>query len=356
MSAPAPDPPKDAPQNAEPPVEEPQAADGSQDAEGSTGGGKKKKKVNFQSVWAEAKDLVWQRRGRLLAGFGLIVLARLAGLVTPASSKFVVDEVLTGGRAELLAPLAIAIGAAAVVQAASNYSLAMLLSVTAQRAIAEMRKSVQQHVIRLPVDYFDSTKSGILISRVMSDAEGIRNLVGTGLVQLVGGLITATLSLIVLFYLNWQMTVLTMVVLLGFGGMMAVAFKRLRPLFRERGELNAQVTGRLGESLGGVRVVKAYTAEKREDLVFAKGAHTLFRNVARTIRTTSAVSAGASLLFGMISVIMITIGGRAILAGSMTLGDFVSYIFFTGMVAMPMVQISSIGTQITEAFAGLDRI
>ncbi len=316
----------------------------------------KKAKPNFKSAWQEARSLVWQRRWRLLVGLGLIAVTRLAGLVVPASSKFLIDEVIGKQRSELLLPLAIAAGVAAVVQATANFSLAQLLSVAAQRAIADMRKSVQQHVLRLPVDYFDSTKSGVLISRIMTDAEGIRNLVGTGLVQLVGGLITAGISLTVLFYLNWKMTTLTLALLLVFGGMMAMAFRKLRPIFRERGELNAQVTGRLGESLGGVRVVKAYTAERREDLTFAKGAHSLFRNVAKTITASSAVSAGASLLFGFIGVVMMWMGGNAILSGTMTLGDLVSYIFFTGMVAMPMVQISNIGTQITEAFAGLDRI
>ncbi len=316
----------------------------------------KKQKPNYSSAWQEARALIWQRRWRLLVGLGLIAITRVAGLVVPASSKFLIDEVIGKQRAELLLPLAIAAGVASLIQATANFSLAQLLSVAAQRAIAEMRKSVQQHVLRLPVDYFDSTKSGVLISRIMTDAEGIRNLVGTGLVQLVGGLITASISLTVLFYLNWKMTTLTLALLLVFGGMMAAAFRKLRPIFRERGELNAQVTGRLGESLGGVRVVKAYTAERREDLTFAKGAHSLFRNVAKTITASSAVSAGASLLFGLIGVVMMWMGGNAILDGTMTLGDLVSYIFFTGMVAMPMVQISNIGTQITEAFAGLDRI
>ncbi len=222
--------------------------------------------------------------------------------------------------------------------------------------ITDLRKVVQQHVIRLPISYFDSTKSGILIARVMTDAEGVRNLVGTGLVQLMGSFITASIALFILFYLSWQMTTWTLVLLLLFGGMMAWAFKKLRPIFRERGELNAQVSGRLGEALGGVRVVKSYTAEKREDLIFAKGAHKLFRNVAQTITATSGVGAGAALLFGAISVVLLLIGGNDILAGRMTLGDFVSYIFFTALVAGPMVQISNIGTQITEAFAGLDRI
>ncbi|HEY7700523.1 MAG TPA: ABC transporter ATP-binding protein, partial [Vicinamibacteria bacterium] len=199
-------------------------------------------------------------------------------------------------------------------------------------------------------------KSGELISRVMSDAEGIRNLVGTGLVQLVGGLLTASIALAVLFYLNWQLTTLTLVVLSLFGGVMAYAFVKLRPLFRERWELNAKTTGRLGEALGGIRIVKAYTAEKREERIFTENVHGLFRNVAKSVTAISGISSFSTLIMGAVGVLMIVVGGQAILAGRMTLGDFVMYIFFTGLVAAPLVQISSIATQLSEAFAGLDRI
>jgi subfamily B ATP-binding cassette protein MsbA len=219
-----------------------------------------------------------------------------------------------------------------------------------------MRKRVQAHVMRLPVRYFDSTQTGVLISRIMSDAEGIRNLVGTGLVQLVGGLVTAAFGLGVLFWLNWKLTVITLIVLGLFGGGMAYAFKTLRPLFRERGKINAEVTGRLTEALGGIRVVKSYTAEKREEIVFTKGAHRLFRNVAQSMTGVSATTAGSTVIIGIIGVLMIGLGGRAIIAGQMTLGDLIMYIFFIGLVAAPLVSIASIGTQITEAFAGLDRI
>ncbi|HEX9731109.1 MAG TPA: ABC transporter ATP-binding protein, partial [Thermoanaerobaculia bacterium] len=322
----------------------------------------KKKKVDFRTAWRAARDLVWQYRKRLLLGLVLILINSLTGFVLPASSKFLIDDVINNQEAELserlelLGTLALAAGLATLVQAVTSFALTQLLSVAAQRAIADMRKSVEQHVIRLPVSYFDSTKSGILISRILTDAEGIRNLVGTGVSQLVGGSITATIALGVLFYLNWKLTTVMLVVLVLFGGMMAVAFKRLRPLFRERGEIYSQVSGRLGESLGGVRIVKSYTAEKREDRIFAHGVHKLFRNVAKTLTGTSAVSAGATLLFGIVGVIMMLLGGRAILAGTMTLGDFVMYVFFIGLVAAPMIQISAIGTQLTEAIAGLDRI
>jgi subfamily B ATP-binding cassette protein MsbA len=190
----------------------------------------------------------------------------------------------------------------------------------------------------------------------MTDAEGIRNLVGTGLVQLVGGLLTITLSLSILFFLNWQLTSVTLIVLLTFGGFMAAMFRRVRPLFRERGKLNAEVTGRLGEALGGVRVVKGYTAEKREDRIFAHGAHKLLRNVAQAITAISATTAGSSLIFGAIAVLIMLLGGRAVVSHVMSPGELIRYIFFTLMVAGPMVQISNIGTQIGEAFAGLDRI
>jgi len=316
----------------------------------------KNRKVNFRGAWSEARALMWSYRKRLALGFFLMVGNRLAGLVLPASSKFLIDDVIGNNRVELLKGLAFAVGAATVVQAATSFALSQVLGVAAQRAITEMRKTVQEHVARLPINYYDSTKAGILISRVMTDAEGIRNLVGTGLVQLSGGLVTATIGLFVLFYINWRLTSFTIFILLLFAGAMALAFTRLRPLFRERGRLNTDVTGRLGETFGGIRIVKAYTAERREEYVFAKGVHKLFRNVAKAVTGVSAISSFSTLVVGGIGVIMIVVGGRSIISGSMTLGDFVMYIFFTGLVATPLIQIASIGTQISEAFAGLDRI
>jgi subfamily B ATP-binding cassette protein MsbA len=231
-----------------------------------------------------------------------------------------------------------------------------VVSLAGQRAITVMRRKVESKVLRLPVSFFDETQSGVLISRVMSDAEGVRNLIGTGIVQLLGGLVSATLGITALFYLNWKLTTAVLLLLLIFGGAMAVAFSRLRPIFRERSKINAEVTGRLGQTLGGVRVVKVYTAERREDLVFARGAHRLFRNIASTITGVSAMSAVSTVIVGGIGVLMTLVGGRAILAGTMTLGDFVVYVFFVGLVSFPLVQMASIGTQMSEAFAGLDRI
>ena len=219
-----------------------------------------------------------------------------------------------------------------------------------------MRKKVQARIARLPVSYFDSTQTGKLISRIMNDAEGIRNLVGTGLVQLAGGFITAIVALGVLFWLNWRLTTITILVLGLFGGALAFAFTRLRPLFRERGEITAQLTGRLAESLGGIRIVKAYTAEKREALTFARGAHKLFRNIAKSMTGVSATTAFSSLIVGAVGVVMILVGGRSVVTGAMTIGDLFMYVIFTGLLAMPLIQFAAIGTQITEAFAGLDRI
>ncbi|MDX6303903.1 MAG: hypothetical protein QOI77_872 [Blastocatellia bacterium] len=317
---------------------------------------KEKKKINPTDAWRDARELIWSHRYRLALGMLLMIVNRVVGLVLPLSSKYLIDDVIINHRGELLVPLALAVSAATVVQALSSFALTQILGVAAQRAITDMRKSVQEHVARLPIRYFDSTQTGVLISRIMSDAEGIRNLVGTGLVQLVGGLVTAALALGYLFYLNWRMTSITLLALAAFGGAMATAFKKLRPLFRERGQINAEVTGRLTESLGGIRIVKAYAAEKREELVFARGAHRLFRNVARSMTGVAAITAFSTVIIGIIGVILILVGGRSILNGQMTPGDLVTYIFFTMMVAAPLVEIASISTQITEAFAGLDRI
>ena len=285
-----------------------------------------------------------------------MLVNRVSGLVLPASSKYLIDDVLGKNRADLLLPLAGAAALAVIIQAITTYALSQVVSIAAQRAIADMRVSVQRHVLHLPISYFDSTKTGVLISRVMTDAEGVRNLVGTGLIQLTGGILTAIIGIVVLFVLNWQLTAVMLVVLGAFGALMAVAFARLRPIFRERSVINAEVTGRLTESLGGIRIVKVYVAEQREERLFSEGVMRLFSNVRRSITGTSIVGTGAALIIGIIGVLMILMGGRAIIDGTMTLGGLVMYIFFVGMVAAPLVSIASIGTQISEAFAGLDRI
>ena len=317
---------------------------------------KAKKRFATPGAWDEAKKLIHAHRNRLILGMVLMLVSRLAGLVLPAMSGTVVDDVIGEGRADLLLPLALGAGAATLVQASSGFALSQVLGVAAQRAITEMRKRVQWHITRLPVSYFDSTQSGVLISRVMTDAEGIRNLVGTGLAQLVGGFVTTTIGICVLFYLNWLLTTVTLIVLVLFGLVMATAFAKLRPLFRERGKINAEVTGRLGEMLGGVRIIKAYSVEKREQLVFATGVHRLLRNVAKTVTGVSATTSAATLVIGGIGALIIVMGGRAIIAEQWTVGDLLQYLLFTAVVVAPVVSIASIGTQISEAFAGLDRI
>jgi len=285
-----------------------------------------------------------------------MIVNQAMGLVLPASTKYLIDVVIGKGRVDLLWKIALAAGSATVVQALTSFSLSQVLGVAAQRAITEMRKKVQAQISRLPINYFDSTQTGKLISRIMNDAEGIRNLVGTGLVQLVGGFITAVVALAILFWLNWRLTSITILVLGAFGGALTYAFTRLRPLFRERGEITAALTGRLAESLGGIRIVKAYTAERREALTFARGAHKLFRNIAKSMTGVSATTAFSSLVIGAVGVVIILIGGHSVVTGQMTVGDLFMYVMFTGMMAMPLIQFAAIGTQITEAFAGLDRI
>jgi subfamily B ATP-binding cassette protein MsbA len=330
---------------------------GARPAPGSTPGSTSaaKKKISRGAI-EEARALIWHHRRRLSVGLALMVVNRLAGLVLPTTSKYLMDNVVQQHQWDLLPRLAMAAAGATLVESVTSFSLSQVLGVAAQRAITEMRKDVEAHVMRLPVRYFDQTKTGVLISRIMTDAEGIRNLVGTGLVQLTGSILTAFLALGVLIYLNWRLTAVTIVVLGTFGGGMAMAFKRLRPLFRERGQINAEVTGRLAESLGGVRIVKAYTAEKREELVFAKGAHRLFRNVAQSLTGVSSVSAFSTVVLGAIGISMMLVGGYSIRDGRMTIGDFVMYLTFTALITMPVVQLANIGTQLTEAFAGLDRI
>jgi ATP-binding cassette, subfamily B, putative efflux pump len=321
-----------------------------------------KKKVDYSSAWAEAKVLIWNYRWRLFIGSLLMLISRAAGFVLPASTKYLVDDVFGQKHYELLKWIALAVGLSTVVQAITSFTLSQVLGVAAQRAITEMRKRIQAHIEHLPTAYFDSTQTGQLISRIMNDAEGIRNLVGTGLGQIAGGVLTALVSTCVLFYLNWQITLMTLFVLVIFGVVLSYAFGKLRPLFRERGKIQAEVTGRLNEGLGGIRIVKAYTAEKREELSFARGAHTLFRNIAKSMTGVSATGAFSSVIIGAVAIVMIYFGGNAVVANAanpqtgMSSGDFAMYIAFTLNLVFPIVELANIGTQITEAFAGLDRI
>ena len=318
--------------------------------------GKKKKAPPLKVVLRDAAELVSARRGRLALGLFLLLVNRVAGLVLPGMPRYLLDEVVGKGRRGLLPVLVAASAAAAIVQGVTSFTLSQVLGKAAQRSITEMRRRIQRHVGRRSVNYFDQTKVGSLLSRVMTDAEGIRNLVGTGLVEVVGGLVTAVLALIILFRLNAKLTGIALAVLSLFGFVLLYAFKTLRPLFRERSRINAEVSGRLTESFSGVRVVKAYRAERREALVFSKGVHRLFRNVAQTMTGFSAVGAFSTLLLGIVGVAIMWIGANDILAGRMTIGAFVSYTLYLGLLVGPVVQIVSIGSQITEAFAGLERI
>jgi subfamily B ATP-binding cassette protein MsbA len=316
----------------------------------------KRKAPPLSAILRDAAELVAARRGRLALGLGLLLINRLSGLILPATTKFLIDDVIEQGRAEMLGRIVAAAGGAVLLQAVTSFALNQVLGKAAQRSITEMRRSVQRHVSRLPIAYFDQTRTGALLSRVMTDAEGIRNLVGTGLVEVIGGILTAGFALVILFSYNARLTAIALGVLSLFGLVMVFAFRTLRPLFRERSKINAEVSGRLTESFGGIRVVKAYRAERREALVFTKGAHRLFRNVAKTMTGFGAVSAVSTLLFGLVSATIMWVGAREILSGRMTLGAFVAFTAFLALLIGPIVQIVSIGSQITEAFAGLERI
>ncbi len=303
-------------------------------------------------VWRESRDLLWQRRGRLALGFVLLLVSRLAGMVLPASTKVLIDEVIGKGRAELLLWIALAAGVATIIQAGTSFLLSLILGITAQRTINDLRLKVEQHVVRLPVRYFEDHKSGELISRVINDAEGIRNLVGTGFVQLVGGFVTAVIALAVLFWLNWRLTLVTLFFLILFGSVMTIGFRRLRPIFRERWKIYADLQGRLNETFGGVKIVKAYTSEKREDRIFAEGAHRLLRNIVRSMVGVSGISSAASLLFGLVGIAMAIAGAREVLAGRMTVGDIFMFVVFTGLMVSPLVQMSSIGRRPSPVSTG----
>ena len=315
-----------------------------------------KKRNDRSETWQEARALLLAHRRQLALGAFLMLINRLAGLALPASSKYIIDEVVIKGRNELLLPFVIVAGAATLLQSITSFSVSQILGLAAQRAITEMRKRVQAHVGRLPIRYFDSSQIGRLISRIMTDTESVRNLVGTGLVQLSGSLLTAVIATGVLFYLNWRLTALTITIFLTFGGIMSYASKKLRPILRERGEIYSQVTGRLAESLGGIRIIKAYTAEPREEQVFAQGMHRLFRSLKRSTTGTSAMTACSPIVVGTAGIVIIVVGVNSILSGGMTLGDLFMYIFFTGLMALPVLEAANLGMQITEAFAGLDRI
>ncbi len=316
----------------------------------------KKPKVTLSNLSRDFRELVWPRRGLLSLGLGLILVNRLAGLVLPGVTKYLIDEVVQKRNLALLFPIVCAAGGAVLLQGVTSFSLTQVLSKAAQRLIADLRIKVQEHIGRLPVRYYDANKTGALISRIMTDVEGVRNLIGTGLVELAGGLLTAVVAFGLLLRINATLTLSILVFLGIFGALVSKAFSYIRPIFRERGKINAEVTGRLAESLGGVRVVKGFHAESREAATFAEGALRLFENVRRTLTATSLISMGGTLLMGAVSVIVMVVGARLIVQGTMTLGDFIAFTLYLALLVAPVFQIVGVGSQLTEAFAGLDRM
>jgi subfamily B ATP-binding cassette protein MsbA len=313
------------------------------------------KKPDLFKALPEIWTLVKPRRGLLAVGLVLMVVNRLSGLVLPASTKFLVDDVVGQRHLSMLYPLVGFVLGATITQGVTSYALTQTLSKAAQKLIADLRKQVQEHVGRLPVAYYDANKTGTLVARIMSDVEGVRNLVGTGLVDFVGGLLTAVIAFVVLVRISPLMTGIAFGFLLVFALALRKAFKTIRPIFRERAKINAEVTGRLTESLGGVRVVKGYHAEDREHDVFSAGVNRLLQNVFKTLTASSLMSLSAAMLMGIVGAIVMLIGTRQIIAGSLTLGGFFTYTMFLGYLAAPLFQVVSIGTQITEAIAGLER-
>ena len=312
-------------------------------------------KERLRTVLPAVWELMRPRRGLLALGFLLMVVNRVSGLVLPYSTKFLIDSVIAKHHIELLRSLVSVVLLATVIQGITSFSLTQLLSKAAQRLIAELRLKVQTHISHLPVAFYDSNKTGTLVSRIMTDVEGVRNLLGTGLVDLVGGLLTSGIALVVLFRISPVMTVLAFSFLLCFAIALNKAFSTIRPIFRQRGKINAEVTGRLAESLGGVRVIKGYHAEEREEAVFAGGVRRLLDNVMRTLTATSVMSLSASLLMGVVGAVIMYVGAHQIIAGTLTIGSFFTYTLFLGFLVAPIVQIVSIGTQLTEALAGLER-
>ena len=311
-----------------------------------------KKKVSFK--WA-FKEYIWPRRKIVSIGLFLIIVRSLSGLVLPYASKELIDEVIPSKNIDELSYLLIAVGIALLLQSISSFSLTRLLSVEAQHLISVLRANVQKKLLKLPISFFDNQKAGALVSRVMSDVEGVRNLVGTGLVQLIGGSITAVISLVILININGWMTLFVLLPVGIFAIIALKAFGYIRPIFRDRGKINAEVTGRLTETLNGIRVIKGFNAEEQEQQTFEIGVERLFLNVKKSLTATAFMTSASTFLLGTASAGIMGIGGYFIMQGSMTYGEFVSFTLFLGFMIAPIVQMSNIGSQLTEAFAGLDR-
>src|ERR1039458_3855198 len=316
-----------------------------------------KKKPNLKKVWPQVRALIVPRMGLLLGGMALMVVNRLAGLVLPFTARPLMDTVFsqTHPRPDLLPRIIVVVFSAMVVQAITSFSLTQLLSKAGQRLIAEMRRQVQRHVGLLSVAYYDENRSGTLVARIMTDVEGVRNLVGTGLVEFVGGMLTAVLSFLFLLHLSVRVTLTVFSVLGVFVFVLQYAFRTIRPIFRERGKINAEVTGRLTESLGGVRVIKGYHAEDREATVFSGGVERLLQNVMKSLTMTSVLSSASTTVLGLVSALVMWLGGHNVLNHTWSVGDYFAYNMFLAFMIAPVFQIVNIGTQLTEAFAGLDR-
>jgi len=311
-----------------------------------------KNKVSFR--WA-FKEFIWPRRKIVSLGLFLILVRSLSGLVLPYASKTLIDEVIPSKDTDALTYLLVVVCVSLLFQSVSSFSLTRLLSVEAQHLISILRAKVQQKLLKLPISFFDNNKSGALVSRVMTDVEGVRNLVGTGLVQLIGGSITAIISLVILIKINGQMTLFVLFPVLVFAGIALKAFKYIRPIFRARGKINAEVTGRLTETLNGIRVIKGFNAENQEKAVFEKGVDELYQNVKKSLTATAFMTSSSTFLLGLASAGIMGMGGYFIMNNTMTYGEFVSFTLFLGFMIAPIVQMSNIGSQLTEAFAGLDR-
>ncbi len=315
-----------------------------------------KQKSHPKVTMAQAfKTIIWPRRNLVFIGLLLIVLRSLSGLVLPWQSKVLLDDVVPNKDMSQLYTLIIIVISAITVQAVTSFLLTRILSVQAQYLISELRSQVQKKVLSLPISFFDNTKSGALVSRIMTDVEGVRNLIGTGLVQLVGGSFTAIVSLIILIKLNAWMTLFVLLPLSIFGLVALKAFKYIRPVFRTRGKINAEVTGRLTESLAGVRVIKAFNAEEQENVVFEKGVDRLYQNVKKSLTATALMTSSSTFLIGVATTGIMGMGGYYMMIGEMTTGDFLFFTLILGFMIAPIVQMSNIGSQLTEALAGLDR-
>ncbi|MCU0227612.1 MAG: ABC transporter ATP-binding protein/permease [Bryobacterales bacterium] len=309
----------------------------------------------LRDLWPDIWALVRPRRGLLALGFVLMLLNRLSGLVLPASTKFLIDDILIAGDLAMLPALIGAVAGATMLQGVTSFSLTQLLSKEAQRLITEMRRRVQEHVGRLPIGYYNANKTGSLVSRIMSDVEGLRNLIGTGLVEFTGGLITALLAMVILFGISWRMTGVALLFVLLFSGALGKAFRHIRPIFKERRKIFGEVSGRLTESLSGVRVVKGFHAESREAAVFSEGVQRLQDNIFASLTAISAMSFGATAIVGAVGASVMYLGARQVAANEISVGDFVTFTAFIAFLIAPVFQIVGIGTQLTEAFAGLDR-